>query len=142
MAQDSLRLELELGPLLDGHSCKGQIEQPIQIQRCGYAMRLIVPGTNSGGTPDPRLLQAVTQARDWLRRLTSGSARSIAEIAKAEGVTGSYVTRVLYRAFLAPSIVRSIQQGTQPATLTVETFKHITLPLDWQEQRKVLGYED
>jgi len=71
----------------------------------------------------------------------SGRARSIAEIAKAEGVTVRYVGRLLPLAFLAPDIVESVLAGTQPVHLTTELLtKRVDLPVAWAEQRTHLGF--
>lgn len=59
---------------------------------------------------------------------------------KAEEVTTTHVTNIINRAFLAPDIVRMILNGTQPATLTLDSLKRmLPLPLDWEKQRKVLA---
>jgi hypothetical protein len=43
-------------------------------------------------------------------------------------------------AFLAPDIVCAILDGQQPAHLTAARLSRIThLPLDWSEQRKMVG---
>jgi site-specific DNA recombinase len=56
-------------------------------------------------------------------------------------VYDSYVKRLIPLAFLAPEIVRSICEGSQPATLTAEVLKHnATLPLEWTKQRQILRY--
>lgn len=58
------------------------------------------------------------------------------------GDTSSYVTRVIYRAFLAPDIVQSILAGTQPPSLTLDELKrNLPLPIDWNEQRKLFGFK-
>jgi hypothetical protein len=45
-------------------------------------------------------------------------------------------------AFLAPDIVAGILAGTQPVDLTTESLtKRIDLPLDWTEQRMLLGFD-
>ena len=45
-------------------------------------------------------------------------------------------------AFLAPDIVARILSGTQPVDLTTEELtKRIDLPLDWTEQRALLGFD-
>jgi hypothetical protein len=54
---------------------------------------------------------------------------------------GSYVTRLLRLSFLAPDIVAAILKGEQPAELTASRLAQWkNLPLDWTEQRKVLGF--
>ena len=65
----------------------------------------------------------------------------MAEIAAREGVNKSYVSRVMNLAFLAPDITESIIAGQQPADLCVEELtKRIDLPLDWAQQRQLLGF--
>ena len=116
---------------------------PAQIRRCGLAMRLIIqgPNTTQRQAPDQGLVQLIAKAHDWFGRLTSGKAKSVQEIADAEGVTSSYVTRVVYRSFLAPDIVQAILNGTQPASLTLDKLKQsLPLPIDWDEQRKLFGF--
>lgn len=116
---------------------------PAQVRRCGLAMRLIIQGQNAPlrQAPDQGLIQLIAKAHDWLRRLTSGNAKSVQDIADVEGVTSSYVTRVVYRSFLAPNIVQAILEGTQPASLTLDKLKqNLPLPIDWDEQRKLLGF--
>ena len=44
-------------------------------------------------------------------------------------------------AFLAPEIVELITAGRQPATLTTEKLlKNVDLPIDWQQQKQLLGF--
>jgi len=116
---------------------------PVQMRRCGLAMRLLVQGPQQEAQrePDARLIRVLAKAQDWLLQLTSGQIQGVGEIAAAEGITNSYVTRMIYRACLAPDIVRAILTGTQPPDLTLETLKqHLPLPLDWNEQRRLLGF--
>ena len=117
------------------------LQVPIQINRCGFAMRLIIDGNQTvGQAPDQRLIASIRKAQDWLGQLTSGKTTSLGAIAKAEGVTTTHVTNIINRAFLAPDIVRMILNGTQPATLTSDSLKKLLpLPLDWEEQRQLLG---
>jgi site-specific DNA recombinase len=75
----------------------------------------------------------------WFNELASGRAGFIREIAKREGVYDSYLKRLIPLAFLAPEIVRSICDGSHPATLTAELAKHnAPLPLEWTKQRQIL----
>jgi site-specific DNA recombinase len=68
--------------------------------------------------------------------------RTFLEIAKAEGVTGRYVAHLVPLAFLAPDIVATILSGTQPVEVTTETLtKRLDLPLEWAEQRALLGFD-
>jgi site-specific DNA recombinase len=61
------------------------------------------------------------------------------EIAAEEGVGGSYVSRLVRLAFLAPDIVTTILNGRHSAQLTANRLMDDTrLPLDWSAQRKLL----
>jgi len=96
-------------------------------------MKLLIQGPDHAQrqTPDARLIRMLGKAQDWFGRLTSGQAKSIGEIAAAEGISNTHVTRILYRAFLAPDIVKAILEGRQPASLTLESLKkHQPLPID------------
>ena len=56
--------------------------------------------------PDETLIRALARAHRWKRMLEEGRYRSAAEIAEAEGVTRSFVNRLLRLTLLAPDIVR------------------------------------
>ncbi len=114
----------------------------MQIRRRGQEMRLVVEG---GMEPlaniDSTLVSAVARARAWSEALLTGGVRSIMEIAATNQVSDSYVKKIMPLAFLAPEIVESILAGKQPANLTTHRLvRHLDIPLDWQEQRRVLGF--
>lgn len=145
VAPDQLRLEVELAPLMStgslAQSAVKVISVEAKLQRSGLALRLIVPRTqHTPGKPDPKLIRLITRSHDWAMRLISGRAKSIQEIAEAEEVTSTYVTRLAYVGLLAPDLIQAIVQGKQPPTLTAHTLANLgTLPLDWNEQRRLLG---
>ena len=61
------------------------------------------------------------------------------EIAAEQGISGSYVTRLLRLAFLAPDIVTAILNGRHPPQLTANRLMDDTrLPPDWAAQRELL----
>ncbi len=51
-----------------------------------------------------------------------------------------YDRRILRLALLAPALQRDILTGRQPPSLTLEALKRIAIPIGWQEQREVLGW--
>lgn len=80
--------------------------------------------------------------RRWMEALRSGQHPTQAAIADMEGVSTRYVGQLLPLAFLAPDIVESILAGRQPVDLTAEKLiKQVELPLEWAEQRRVLGFQ-
>ena len=118
------------------------IEVPIELKRCGMAMRLIVraPGEAAIRKPDPKLVARIAKGHEWFARLASGEYDSVQAIARNEQVTSSYVTRVIYLAFLAPDIVQRIIRGDHPLELNVgRLIRMVPLPMTWDEQRMLLG---
>ena len=58
-----------------------------------------------------------------------------------QNVPASEISRLLPLAFLAPDIVEAIMAGRQPPELTARHLKRFdNLPLDWDHQRKALGF--
>ena len=72
-------------------------------------------------------------------RLLEEPSLTLKEIAAEEGISSSYVTRLLRLAFLAPDIVTAILNGRHPPQLTANRLMDDTrLPLDWTAQRELL----
>ena len=66
---------------------------------------------------------------------------TITELAEREGVTSSYVTRLVRLTCLAPDIKAAIMGGQQPVGLTADKLMlDSRLPLAWSQQRQVLGF--
>ena len=83
--------------------------------------------------PDETLIKALVCAR-WRRRIESGQAQSITDLAEQEGVTDAYVCRLLPMTCLAPDIVEAILDGRQPKGLRLAEMLG-NGPLAWEEQR-------
>jgi hypothetical protein len=67
----------------------------------------------------------------------------LGELAIQEGVSGSYASRIIRLAFLAPDMLSAIMEGRQPKDLTaIRLLQECCrgLPVDWQQQRSVLGF--
>ena len=115
---------------------------PVQLKRCGMAVRLIVPssGNDLSQRPDPKVAALMAKAHDWFARLTSGRRNSIQAIAQEEDVSSSYVTRLIHLAFLDPEIVQRLLRGDHPPELNTTALTRMApLPLDWAAQRTRLG---
>jgi hypothetical protein len=107
-------------------------------------VRLIVRGPDKQNArgPDPRLLALLAKAQRWFSSLTSGSYPSVRAIAEEIGVATKDVTQVIYLAFLAPDLLQRIVKGEQPIGLgTKKLLSMVPLPLDWGEQRRLMGFE-
>jgi hypothetical protein len=120
-----------------------ELDVPLAWTRRGRAIRLILPGTGTPAAPEPdaTLVALLAKAEDWFARLASGRRDSIQAIAREEHVSSSYVTRVIYCAFLAPELLTRFRAGDAPATLTAtRLLRAVPLPADWDEQRAALGW--
>jgi hypothetical protein len=66
--------------------------------------------------------------------LREGDYQTLEEIADAENINPSYVSRLLRMTLLAPEIVEAIQAGRQQEGLTMAKAMQ-PFPLEWEEQR-------
>ena len=78
------------------------------------------------------------RAHQWRRKIESGRAKSITDLAEQEGVTDAYVCRLLPLTCLAPDIVEAILDGRQPKGLRLAEILG-NVPLAWDGQRATLG---
>ena len=82
---------------------------PLKMKRRGVETRIIMAaGDDLPRKVDPALLKAVARARAWFEELASGRVRSLADIARREGIATRYVERLSRLAFVAPTIVEAI----------------------------------
>jgi hypothetical protein len=86
------------------------------------------------------LVIALARAHRWKALLESGRFSSLEEMAHALKLDRSYVGRILRLTLLAPDIIMAILDGKEPSGLSLGKLTK-TLPLDWVEQRKVLGFK-
>jgi hypothetical protein len=84
--------------------------------------------------PDDTLIRALARAHRWKRMVEEGRYRWAAEIAEAEGVTRSFVNRLLRLTLLAPDIVEAIL-GAHAKRLMLEELMG-SMPSVWEEQRQ------
>ena len=92
-------------------------------KRGGWTLVISSDGTESTPTPRSRvdsvLLNALARGFRWRKLLDTGDFTTIEEIAKAESINPSYVSRVLRMTLLAPEIVEAVLVGQQPERLTM-----------------------
>ena len=69
--------------------------------------------------------------------IESGEYASSAELAKAEKVNDSYLSRILRLTLIAPDIIEAILAGRQPSTLQLDDLLK-PLPAAWSQQRAKL----
>ncbi|MBS1833235.1 MAG: recombinase family protein [Acidobacteria bacterium] len=110
----------------------------VRLRKSG-AMKLVIGNERATPlAPDLVLTGTIARAYAWAEKLKRGGADSVREIAKAEGVTESYVTRMLRLGFTAPEVVEAIANGRQPVDLTANRLLKLALPALWTRQRKLI----
>ena len=113
---------------------------PVHLKRAGMEMRMLVDGAAGAAEPDPTLIKLILRAQQFRDRMMT-ERLGVNELAASEGVTGSYITRIIRLGFLAPDIVTAILNGRQPVGLTANKLANDSrLPNSWAEQRQALGF--
>jgi len=106
----------------------------------GYIIGIVNDGSEPG-TPDIFLVRLLVRANAIRDQLLADRSLTFEDIAKSEGVVPSYATRLFRLTILAPDIVSAILSGKHPPELTARRLMDDTrLPLDWNEQRRCLGF--
>ena len=90
-------------------------------------------GIRPDRTPDNTLVKALARAFRWKRMLESGVFATIAELAEREGITVSYLTRLLRMTLLAPDLVAAILDGRQGPEVTLARLTE-PFPAEWTDQ--------
>jgi hypothetical protein len=90
---------------------------------------------------DDTLINALVRAHRWWRRIESGQAKSITDLAEQEGVTDAYACRLLPLTCLAPDIVEAILDGRQPRGLRLAEVLG-NGPLAWNTQSETWGFSN
>jgi hypothetical protein len=117
------------------------IRIPMRLQRRGGRKLIMTPEGAAMPTPKPRpdetLIKALVRAHRWRRRIESGQAKSITDLAEQEGVTDAYICRLLPLTCL--DIVEAILDGRQPKGLRLAEMLG-NGPGGWEEQRRAFGF--
>ena len=88
---------------------------------------------------DDSLAKALARAYRWKQKLEDGTYATVDELAKAERINESYVTRILRLNLLAPDIVAAALNGR--TQLTVQKLSEPISPI-WTDQRAQLAKAD
>ena len=88
--------------------------------------------------PDGMLVKALARAWRGQKLLDSGVHGSVTEIAEAERISKSYVSRILRLALLAPDLVEAILGGWADQRVMLERLER-PLPVGWEDQRRTMA---
>jgi DNA invertase Pin-like site-specific DNA recombinase len=112
----------------------------VRVRR-GHDIRLVIAGP-APAVPkrDVRLVQLVADAIATRDRLQAMGDVSIAKAAAWLGCCRTTLTDRIKLSYLAPDIIEAILAGRQPRSLTRRRLASIDLPIDWRQQRQMLGF--
>lgn len=111
---------------------------PFTIRKRG-GRKLIITPDGSTATPQPRarvdsaLIKALARGFRWQKMLREGDYQTLEEIADAENINPSYVSRLLRMTLLSPEIVEAILAGLHPPALTMARAMQ-PFPMEWRLQ--------
>ena len=114
------------------------VEVPFTIRKRGGRKQVITPdGASAWVSPrtriDSTMIKALARGFRWRKLLETGVYGTIEEIAAAEKINSSYVSRLLRMTLLAPYIVEAILDGRQPTKVTLAVLMR-PFPVAWEEQ--------
>lgn len=115
------------------------LRSQVSVRRSGMSVRLVhssgAPATSAPSTP---LIRLIIKGRRWWSELRSGNI-DITRLAEREGVTASYMTRVVRLAFLSPAVVKAIVAGSAKAQVDAAMLMETgTIVPSWAEQARRL----
>ncbi len=116
------------------------VRVPMAFARRGGRKLVISPERAATAIPmrarvDNAIVKAIARGFRWRRLLETGAHASFEELARAEKINPSYVSRVVRLTLLAPELVDAILEGRQPLELTLAVLMQPFAP-NWSEQAK------
>ncbi len=115
------------------------VEVPFKIRKRGGRKQIITPdGVPVLAAPRARIdsafVKALARAFRWRKLLETGVYGTIEDLARAERINPSYVSRVLRLTLLAPEIVEAVLDGREPEGVTLADAM-TGVPVVWEDQR-------
>ncbi len=114
------------------------VRVPLAVRKLRGGRKLMIApsSTASRGSSagDTTLMKAVARAFRWRRMMEAGRYGTINELAAAEKINSSYVSRLLRLTLLAPDIVEAILDGRQPEGMTLPGLME-PFPVEWEGQQ-------
>ena len=116
------------------------VRVPWALRMRGGRKQVITPEGGSRWEParariDNTMIKALARAFRWRKLLETGAYGTLEEVAAAEKINASYVSRILRLTLLAPEIVDWILDGRQPAEMTLAVLMR-PFPVVWNDQQR------
>jgi len=122
---------------LDARTNTITISIPFKMRKRGGRKLILAPDgaewAPARAQVDSAMVKALARAFRWRRLLEAGAYATIDELAAAERINPSYVSRLLRLTLLAPTIVEAILDGRQSKKMTLATIME-PFPVEWKQQ--------
>jgi hypothetical protein len=102
----------------------------------------IGPAPSAAPVRSRKLIRLLRQVREAQQLADKRRHLSVEQLARELRRTTGHFMKLLHLNYLAPDIIASIIDGTQPAGLSSRQLLDATLPLDWALQRKLFGFPE
>lgn len=112
------------------------VRVPLVIRKRGGRKLVKTPGSTMNRGPsgaNSTLVKALARAFRWRRMMETGRYGTIDELAAAEKINSSYVSRLLRLTLLAPDIVEAILDSRQPEGVTLPALMR-PFHVEWIQQ--------
>ncbi len=110
------------------------VRVPLAVRKPrGGRKLLLTPGgmaTRAASAADSTFVKALARAFWWRRMMEAGRFATLNELAAAERINSSYVSRMLRLTLLVPDIVEAILDGRQPEGMTLPQLIE-PFPVEW-----------
>ena len=114
------------------------VRVPLAVRKPRGGRKLVLTPTSSTNrgpsAADTTLVKALARAFRWRQMMEAGRYGTIDELAAAEKINSSYVSRLLRLTLLSQDIVEAILDGRQPEGMTLPGLLE-PLATRWTEQR-------
>lgn len=117
------------------------VRLPLAIRRRGGRKAIVAPQGTAIHPPRPQvdstLVKAIARAYRWQRLLEEGAYASMRDLAAAEKISPTYISRLLRLTLLSPEIVEAVLDGRHtvvPAQDLLQSF-----PDGWESQKLTMN---
>ncbi|KGJ11943.1 hypothetical protein EQ718_10425 [Paracoccus versutus] len=108
---------------------------PFRIVKRGGRKEMLVPaGQTVPRQASATVIKALARAFRWKQLLDSGAFSTVSELAQEEGISTTYLARILRLTLLAPDIVEGALAGRHE-TEFLKAALQADFPSDWEAQR-------
>lgn len=109
---------------------------PVRFHRRNGRQMVLTRGSNNGDDEresNGTLVAPLAKAHRWQQQLESGEYASLEDLAAANGVDRTYVSRFLRLTSLAPEIAERILDGGEPEGISLRRLQK-GVPMAWTDQ--------